>query len=225
MMSITVFVRAMLRFLACGAVLALAGACQAEKMAKGDQPLVTVKGSVVTEGGAPASDCKLEFYDTAAVKPNYVWDVPADFTHRIQTAKVAKDFYFRVRCKGARMAARSRIYNMTYLSDNDFVVDLGRVTVGAGMIAVTGQVATQDGSVPAACKLGLYTGFHSKPSVSWDVAGAIAVEFEREKVDEHFQFRLECEGYSEPYNSPKRPESWLDEAGGKIELGAMLVRK
>jgi hypothetical protein len=225
MMSITVYVHTGLRVLACGAVLALAGACQAEKMAGENQPLVTVKGTVVTEDGAPASDCKLEFYDTATVKPNYIWDVPADFSHRLQTAKVVKDFYFRVRCKGARVAARSRIYNMTYLSDHDFIVDLGRVTVGAGMIAVTGQVATQDGSVPAACKLGLYTGFHSKPSVSWDVAGAIAVEFEREKVDEHFQFRLECEGYSEPFNSPKRPESWLDEAGGRIELGAMLVRK
>lgn len=225
MMSISVFVGTGLRFLAYGAVLALAGACQAEKMAKADQPLVTVKGSVVTDDGVPADECKLEFYDTATVKPNYVWDVPANFTHRLQTAKVVRDFYFRVRCEGARVAARSRIYNMTYLSDNDFMIDLGRMTVGAGMIAVTGQVTTQDGSTPAACKLGLYTGFHTKPSVSWDVGGAIAVEFEREKVDGHFQFQLECEGYSEPYKSPKRPESWLDEAGGKIELGEMLVRK
>lgn len=223
-MSLTVIVRTGLRVLACGAVLALAGACQAEKMAKQNQPLVTVKGSVVTEDGAPASDCKLEFYDTATVKPNYVWDVSANFTHRLQTARVVEDFYFRVRCKGARVAARSRIYNMDYLSNNDFVIDLGRMTVGAGMIAVTGQVTTQDGSTPAACKLGLYTGFHTKPSVSWDVAGAIAVELAREKVDGHFQFRLECEGYSQPYNSPKRPESWLEEAGGKIELGEMLVR-
>jgi hypothetical protein len=224
-MSNTAIARTGLRFLAFGAVLALAGACEAGKMAKEDQPLVTVKGSVVTDDGTPASDCKLEFYDTATVKPNYIWDVPANFTHKLQTAKVVENFYFRVRCKGARVAARSRIYSMTYLSDNDFIVDLGRVTVGAGMIAVTGQVVTQDGAAPAACKLGLYTGFHTKPSVSWDVAGAIAVAFEREKVDGHFQFRLACEGYAEPFNSPKRPESWLDEAGGKIELGDMLVRK
>jgi hypothetical protein len=140
---------------------------------------------------------------------------------------MVEDFYLRTRCKGSRVAARSRIYNMDYLSDNDFIIDLGRMTVGSGMIAVTGRVATMDGSNPAACKLGLYTGFHSKPSVSWDVADAItiAVDFEREKVDGHFQFRLECEGYSEPFNSPKRPESWLDDAGGKIELGEMLVRK
>jgi hypothetical protein len=108
MMSITVYVHTGLRVLACGAVLALAGACQAEKMAGENQPLVTVKGTVVTEDGAPASDCKLEFYDTATVKPNYIWDVPADFSHRLQTAKVVKEFYFRVRCMGARVAARSR---------------------------------------------------------------------------------------------------------------------
>ena len=213
------------RVLAFGAVLMLVGACQVEDLAKENQPVVFVKGVVVTEAGAPASQCRLEFYDTATVKPNYIWDVSANFTHRVQTAKVVDDFYFRVRCKGERMPARSRIYNMTYLSDNDFVIDLGRMTVGAGMIAVTGRVATQDGSAPAACKLGLYTGFHTKPSVSWDVAGAVAVEFKREKVDGHFQFRLECAGFSQPYNSPKRPESWLDEVGGKIELGAMLVRK
>jgi len=224
-MSLDLIARAGWRILACAALLALAGACQAEKLAKEDQPLVTVKGNVATEDGAPARDCKLEFYDTATVKPNYIWDVPANFSHKLQTAKVTKDFYFRVRCKGQRMAARSRIYNMDYLSHNDFVIDLGNLTVGAGMIAVTGQVTTQDGSTPAACKLGLYTGFHSKPSVSWDVAGAIAVKFEREKVDGHFQFRLDCAGYSQPFNSPKRPESWLDEVGGKIELGAMLVRK
>ena len=214
-----------LRMLACGAVLALAGACQAETMAREDQPIVTVTGRIVTEDGAPAQGCRLEFYDTATVKPNYVWDVPADFTHQLQTARVRQDFYFRARCEGQRMPARSRIYNMDYLSNNDFVIDLGRVTVGAGKVAVTGRVATQDGSTPSACKLGLYTGFHSKPSVSWDVAGAVSVEFEREKVDEHFQFRLECQGYSQAYNSPKRPESWLDEAGGRIELGDMLVRK
>lgn len=224
-MPIDLITRAGWRIAACAALLALAGACQAENMAKEDQPLVTVKGSVATEDGEPASDCKLEFYDTATVKPNYIWDVPADFSQKLQTAKVTEDFYFRVRCKGQRMAARSRIYNMDYLSHNDFVIDLGSVTVGAGMIAVTGQVTTMDGSTPAACTLGLYTGFHSKPSVSWDVAGAIAVEFEREKVDGHFQFRLDCAGYSQPFNSPKRPESWLEEAGGKIELGEMLVRK
>jgi len=223
-MSTDLIVRAGPRILACAALLALAGACQAENMAKEDQPQVTVKGKVSSEDGGSASDCKLEFYDTATVKPNYIWDVPADFSHKLQTTKVTEDFYFRVRCKGQRMAARSRIYNMDYLSHNDFVIDLGNLTVGAGMIAVTGQVTTMDGSTPAACKLGLYTGFHSKPSVSWDVAGAIAVEFEREKVDGHFQFRLDCAGYSQPFNSPKRPESWLEDAGGKIELGAMLVR-
>lgn len=224
-MLITKFVRITPRVLACGAVLALAGACEIEKMAKEDLPLVTVKGKIATEDGAPASDCKLEFYDTAAVKPNYVWEVSADFTHKMQTAKVVDDFYFRTRCKGQRVAARSRIYNMDYLSQNDFIIDLGRMAVGAGMIAVTGQVATMDGSKPGACKLGLYTGLHGKPVVSWEVADAVAVEFESEKVDGHFQFRLECTGYAEPFNSPKRPESWLDEAGGKIELGDMLVRK
>lgn len=213
-----------LRVLACGAVLALAGACQADKMTGENQPLVTVTGSVVTEDGSPPNDCRLEFYDTATVKPNLVWKIPAEFSRRILTAKLAEDFYFRVRCQGARVAARSRVYDSTYLSDNDFVIDLGRVTVGAGMIAVTGQVVTQDGSVPAACTLGLYTGFHTKPSVSWDVAGTVAVAFEREKVDGHFQFRLQCTGYSQPYSSPRRPESWLEEAGGKVELGKMLVR-
>lgn len=223
-MSIDLMTRAGLRILACGTVLALAGACQAERMAREDQPLVTVKGTVANEDGGPASACKLEFYDTAAVKPNYIWDIPADFTRQVQTAKVTEDFYFRVRCKGQRMSARSRIYNMDYLSHNDFVIDLGSMTVGAGMIAVTGQVITQDGSTPVACKLGLYTGFHSKPSVSWDATGAVAVEFEREKVDGHFQFRLDCEGYAESWNSPKRPESYFDE-NSKIELGDMLVRK
>ena len=223
-MPINVVIRVGLRGLACAAVLVLAGACQAEKMAKENQPMVTVKGKIVTEDGAPASDCKLEFYDTAAAKPDFTWDVPADFTRRIQTAKLVEDFYFRTRCEGERMPARSRIYTMDDLSSSDFVIDLGRMTVGAGMISVSGRVATMDGSKPAACKLGLYTGFHSKPTVSWNVAGDIAVEFEREKIDQHFQFRLDCEGYSEPFNSPKRPESWLEEAGGRIELGAMLVR-
>lgn len=212
------------RVLAFGAFLMLVGACQVENLAKENQPIVSVKGQVVTEDGAPASQCKLEFYDTATVKPNYIWDVPANFTHKLQTAKVVDDFYFRVRCKGERMPARSRIYNMGYLSDHNFIIDLGRMTVGAGMIAVTGRVVTQDGSVPAACKLGLYTGFHTKPSVSWDVAGAVAVAFERETVDGHFQFRLDCEGYSQAYTSPKRPESSVDESGGTIELGDMLVR-
>lgn len=224
-MSISLIVRDGLRILACATVVAVAAGCQAERLAKEDQPLVTVKGKVATEDGEPASNCKLEFYDTATVKPNYVWDVPAAFTHQIQTAKVTKDFYFRVRCEGQRMPARSRIYNMDYLSNSDFVVDLGNMTVGSGMVTVTGRIATMAGSTPAACELGLFTGFHSKPSVTWDVSGDIAVEFAREKVEGHFQFRLECEGYSQPYSSPKRPESYVEESGGKIELGDMLVRK
>lgn len=216
--------RATVRAAACAAMLAFAGACQAENLASNDQPIVTVKGSVVTDDGAPATGCNLEFYDTATVKPNFSWEIPAQFTKQLQTAKLTRDFYFRVRCEGQRMTARSPIYDMDYLSHNDFVVDLGRMTVGAGMISVTGKVATLDGSQPEACKLGLYTGFHSSPAATWDVNGDVAIEFEREKVDEHFQFRLTCDGYSEPYNSPKRPESWLDQAGGRIELGNMLVR-
>jgi len=223
-MSLNKITRIGLRVLACGVALMLAGACQADKLAKGNQPLVTVKGKIVTEDGAPASGCKLEFYDTAAVKPDYVWDVSANFTQQIQTAKLVEDFYFRTRCKGERLPARSRIYTMNDLSNSDFVIDLGRMTVGAGMIAVSGRPVAIDGSIPGSCKLGLYTGFHSKPSVSWEITDTVAVEFEREKVDGHFQFRLECEGYSEPFRSPRRPESWLDEAGGKIELGQMLVR-
>ena len=225
-MSLTVTIPAGLRVLACGAVLALMGACQAENMAKEGQPIVTVKGQIVTEAGAPAGDCKLEFYDTATVKPNYIWNASADFTLRVQTAKVVEDFYFRVRCKGERVAARSRIYNMDYLSDNDFVVDLGRMTVGAGMIAVTGQVATRDGLAPAACKLGLYTGFHTKPSVSWDVAGAVAVEFAREKVDGAFPVPA---GMRRAIPSPTilpsaRKAGWTRPAAGST-WATMLVRK
>lgn len=216
--------RIAVRILACMTVLGLAGACQAENLAKEDQPLVTVKGKVATEDGAAPEDCKLEFYDTATVKPNYIWDVPANFSQQIQTAKVTKDFYFRVRCKGQRATARSSIYDMDYLSHNDFIIDLGSMAVGSGMIAVTGRVTTMDGSTPAACTLGFYTGFHSKPSVTWDVAGDVAVELEREKVDGHFQFMLNCDGYSQSWNSPKRPESFIDE-NSSIALGDMLVRK
>jgi len=216
--------RTALRILACVAVLGLAGACQAEKLAKEDQPLVTVKGKVTTEDGAAPAGCKLEFYDTATVKPNYIWDVPASFSQQIQTAKVTRDFYFRVRCKDQRTTARSPIYNFDYLSHHDFVINLGNMTVGSGMIAVTGRVTTMDGSTPAACSLGFYTGFHSKPTVSWDVAGDVAVELEREKVDGHFQFILNCDGYSQSWNSPKRPESYIEE-NSSIDLGDMLVRK
>ena len=224
-MSIDFIVRGTLRILAGGAVLLLAGACATEQLAKENQPQVTVKGKVVVEGVGPAGDCRLEFYDTAAVKPNYIWDISETFAVQFQTAKVTEDFYFRVRCKEQRMAARSRIYDMDYLSRNDFIVDLGDVTVGAGMVSVTGRVVAMDGSTPAACKLGLYTGFHREPAVSWDVVGAVAVEFEREKLDQHFQFMLTCEGYSQPWNSPKRPESHADDSGGRIDLGDMLVRK
>lgn len=224
-MSIDSFIRGSFRLLAAGAVLLLAGACATAQLPKEDQPRVTVTGRVVAEDGGSTGDCKLEFYDTAAVKPNYVWSISEFFTVQIQTAKVTEDFYFRVRCKDQRMAARSPVYDMDYLSQNDFTVDLGEMTVGAGMVRVTGRVATIDGSTPAACKLGLYTGFHSTPVVSWDVAGAVAVEFEREKLDQHFQFMLTCEDYSQPWNSPKRPESYADDNGGRIDLGDMLVRK
>ena len=224
-MSFNEFARIGLRTLACGVALLLVGACQAEKMAPENQPQVTVKGKIVNEAGAPADGCTLEFYDTAAVKPNYAWEVPADFSQKIQTAKLVENFYFRTRCKGERVPARSRIYNMNDLSNSDFIIDLGRMTVGAGMIAVTGRVTTVGGLKPAACSLGLYTGFHAEPSVSWDVGSEVSVEFEREKVDGHFQFRLDCGGFFKPYSSPKRPESWLDEVGGKIELGEMLVRE
>jgi hypothetical protein len=224
-MSISSFARDGLRILAGVALLGLVGGCEVDKLAKEDQPQVTVKGKVATEDGGAARGCKLEFYDTATVKPNYAWDISEIFAVRFQTAKVTKDFYFRVRCKDQRVAARSRVYDMDDLSRNDFVVDLGKMTVGAGMVAVTGRVATMDGSVPAACKLRLYTGFHSAPAVTWDVAGEVAVEFEREKLDGHFQFQLDCEGYSQPWSSPKRSESYADDNGGRIELGGMLVRK
>lgn len=224
MMSANSFARTALHILAGAVVLLGTGACATEKLAKEEQPLVTVTGKVATEAGEPADGCKLEFYDTATVKPNFVWDVPSDFTREFQTAKVTRDFYFKVRCEGQRMAARSPIYDMDYLSHNDFIVDLGRMTVGANMVTVTGRVVAMDGSTPRACRLGLYTGFHTRPVAVWDVAGEIAVEFEREKVDEHFQFRLKCEGYAEPYNSPKRPEEWLNQTGGRVELGDMLVR-
>jgi hypothetical protein len=224
-MSANITARIGPRILACAAILMAVAACEPETLAQEDQPLVTVKGEVVTADGAPATGCKLEFYDTATVKPNFVWDVPAKFTQQLQTGKVTRDFYFRVRCEGQRVAARSPVYDMAYLSNNDFMIDLGRMSVGSGMVTATGMVATADGSTPESCQLGLYTGFHSKPVTSWEVAGKIEVEFEREKVDEHFQFRLQCDGYSQPYISPNRPESWLNETGGRIELGNMLVRR
>jgi len=223
--SMKLFIRMGLHSLACGIALALLGACQADKMAPGNQPQITVKGKIVTEDGAPAKDCKLEFYDTATVKPNYSWDVSTNFSQQIQTAKLAEDFYFRTRCKGERVPARSRIYSENDLSNSDFIIDLGQMIVGDGMIAVTGRVTTVGGLKPAACSLGLYTGFHAKPSVSWDVGSEVSVEFEREKVDGHFQFRLDCGGFFILYKSPRRPESWLDDVGGKIELGEMLVRE
>jgi len=207
------------------AAILLAGGCDARDLASEDQPVATVQGTVVTEDGSPARGCKLEFYDTAAVKPSFVWDIPAEFTRQVQTAKLVDNFYFRVRCEDERMAARSRVFDMAYLSNHDFVLDLGRMTVGAGMVSVTGRVATMDGSTPDTCRLGLYTGFHTQPVATWDVAGNIAVEFAREKIDGHFRFQLQCEGYSQPYVSPHRPESWLAETGGIVELGPMLVRK
>jgi hypothetical protein len=224
-MSINSFVRGSLRLLASGAVLLMVGACATEKLAKEDQPQVTVRGRVAAEGGGAVNDCRLEFYDTAAAKPNYIWEISEIFVLQFQTARVTDDFYFRVRCKGQRVAPRSRVYDMDDLSHMDFSIDLGEMVVGSGMVKVNGRVATMDGSVPAACKLGLYTGFHREPSVVWDVAGDVAVEFEREKLDGHFQFMLTCEGYSQSWNSPKRPESYADDNGGRIDLGDMLVRK
>ena len=209
-----------------GAVLLslMLAACTAGEIAEKDAPAVTVKGKIAAEDGGAVSGCRLELYDTAALKPALSRDVPQTFSVKIQSTALLEKFYFRTRCEGYRMAARSKIFNADDLSRGDYAIDLAGIVVGQGAVTVTGAVSAQDGSSPKACTLGLYTGFHSKPVRSWDVAGDFSVAFNREDVDNHFHFEIACQGYGTPYKSVNRPESWLDGSGGAIPLGTVTVR-
>lgn len=199
-------------------------ACSTDRIPPEDAPVVKVSGSIVAADGGAPKNCKLGLYDTAALKPTLEWDVAPEFGFEFQSKAVLNKFYFRARCDGYRMAARSKIYSMDDLSHGDFTIDLARMTVGQGNVTVTGRVVTADGKTPKACTLGLYTGFHAEPVQSWSVSGDWTATFHAEDVDAHFHFELACEGYDAPYRSPQRSEAWLAESGGRIDLGLTLVR-
>lgn len=199
-------------------------ACAAGNAAAADAPAVTVKGKITAEDGGAVSGCRLELYDTAALKPALSRDVPQSFSVTIKSKLLLQKFYFRTRCDGYRMPARSKIFDADDLSHGDYRIDLGGMVVGRGIVTVTGELLAEGGVSPGACSLGLYTGFHSKPVRSWDVAGAFSVTFEREDVENHFRFEISCTGHAGSYKSVTRPESWLDEAGGTIPLGKVTLR-
>lgn len=209
-----------------GAVLLalMLAACAAGDVAEEDAPVVTVAGRIAAEDGGAVSGCRLELYDTAALKPALSRDVPQTFSVRIQSSTLRQNFYFRTRCKGYRAPARSKIFDADDLSRANYAIDLAGIVVGQGTVTVSGEVLAEGGASPQACTLGLYTGFHSKPVRSWDVAGGFSVTFDREDVDSHFRFEISCAGHAGSYKSPTRPESWLDEAGGTIPLGKVTLR-
>jgi hypothetical protein len=202
----------------------LAAACAAGGVAEEGAPEVTVSGKIAAEDGGAVSGCRLELYDTAALKPALSRDVPQTFSVKIRAKALLEKFYFRTRCDGYRMAARSKIFDADDLSRADYAIDLAAIVVGQGAVTVTGEVLAAGGASPKACTLGLYTGFHSEPVRSWDVAGGFSVTFDREDVDNHFRFEVSCQGYAGAYKSPTRPESWLDESGGEIPLGKITLR-
>ena len=207
-----------------GALALLAGCATGEQAETKNAPILGVKGKIVSEDGKPVSGCKLQLYDTTALKPKETWDVTTPFSMQIQTPAVRDKFFLRVTCEGYRTHADSRIITESYMANNAFKIDLGTLTLGQGRISVKGSIATHDGAKPKGCVLSLYKNFSQRPTEQWEVGERIAVEFNRENVPAHFYLQVGCDGYAKPHKSVVYNIKAVIDGGGGIDLRRITMK-
>lgn len=207
-----------------GALALLAGCATGEQAATKNAPILGVKGKIASEDGKPVTGCKMQLYDTTALKPIETWDISTPFDMRIQTPAVRDKFFLRVTCEGYRTHADSRIITESYMSSNAFKIDLGTLTLGQGRISVKGSIATHDGSKPKGCVLSLYKNFSQRPTERWEVRETIAIQFNRENVPAHFYLQVDCDGYAKPYKSIVYNIKTVIGGGGGIDLRRVTMK-
>ncbi len=207
-----------------GVLALLAGCATGEQAATRNAPILGVKGKIVAEDGKPVGGCKMQLYDTTALKAKETWDISTPFELQIQTPAVRDKFFLRVTCEGYRTHADSRIITESYMSNNAFKIDLGTLTLGQGRISVTGSIATHDGAKPKGCVLSLYKNFSQRPTERWEIREKIEIEFNRENVPAHFYIQIDCDGYAKPYKTVVYSMKTVVSGGSAIDLRKITMK-
>ncbi len=207
-----------------GALALLAGCVTGDNATRENAPILGVTGAIASEDGKPVSGCKMQLFDTTALKPKETWDISTPFDMQIQTPAVRDKFFLRVTCEGYRTHADSRIITESYLASNAYKIDLGTLTLGQGRISVKGTIATHDGAKAKGCVLSLYKNFSQRPTERWEVREAIAIQFNRENVPAHFYLQIDCDGYAKPYKSIVYSIKAVAGGGGAIDLRTITMK-
>ena len=207
-----------------GVLALLAGCATGDQAATKNAPILAIMGEIASEDGKPVSGCKMQLFDTTALKPKETWDISTPFDMQIQTPAVRNKFFLRVTCAGYRTHADSRIISESYMVSNAYKIDLGTLTLGQGKISVKGSIATHDGAKAKGCVLSLYKNFSQRPTERWEIRENIDIQFNRENAPAHFFIQIDCDGYAKPQKSVVYNMKAVIAGGSVIDLRTITMK-
>lgn len=116
-------------------------------------PAVKVKGSMVTATGDQANGCVLEIYNSVTNEKVRESTVSGRFSISFQNPANMDGLRFRSLCDGVEVY-KSPDYSSTKLSNMNWKVGLGEITVARGMVSVSGKVGISPARRPKAAASG-----------------------------------------------------------------------
>ena len=216
---------ALLGIAACGGGGSSSGDGKAARTAKAlFAPAVKVKGTIVMPNGDRASGCALEIYNIKTKEMVKRSDVTGRFSITFQNPANMDGLKFRGICDD-QTVFQSTDYSATKLSNMQWKVDLGAITVARGMLTVYGNVVDQAGASPKGCSVGVYPVGKKKPVVSWPAAGKYSNEFDLAQAGKMFTIEASCPGYAKRGTSGVLTSDMAVEGTSTISVRDLVVRK
>lgn len=158
-------------------------------------PAVRVDGKMVDTTGEQANGCVLEIHNISTGKRVKESSVSGRFSILFQDAANMDGLRFRGLCDGIEVY-RSADYSAGRLSDMDWKVSLGEITVARGLVAVSGRVVDESGKTPEDCAVGVYPAGKEEPIASWRASGEYSGEFDIAQAGDFFTIEAQCAGYA-----------------------------
>jgi len=120
---------------------------------------------------------------------------------------------------------KSRDYSATRLSNMNWVVDLGEITVARGKIMIYGKIVDQAGGAPKGCSVGVYPAGKKEPVASWPATGKYNVEFDLARSGNMFTVEASCPGYAKRGTSGVLTAGMVIEGTSTISVRDLVVKK
>ena len=187
-------------------------------------PAVKVKGSMVTATGDQANGCVLEIYNSVTNEKVRESTVSGRFSISFQNPANMDGLRFRGLCDGVEVY-KSPDYSSTKLSNMNWKVSLGEITVARGKVTVSGKVVDASGAAPAGCSVGVYPAAKKEPVASWPAAGRYSGEFDLAKSGNMFTIEATCPGYAKRGTSGVYAANMVDAKTNSIRTRDLVVAK